>query len=210
MTFDYSCFVSYRHGQYDLAQRFIKDLENALSAEIELLDKRPVYVDKTRLAGGDFFNKALAEALCKSVCMIMVYTPRYFDRTETYCAREYKAMETLEKARFQAAEGLISKQHGLIIPVVFRGRDLLPHEIKHNRQYEDFTDFLLVSEEMSSHQSYAPKIRDIARYIFERCRELANMPDLFDACRDFDFPSDAEIAGWLEGVIPSELSFPVG
>lgn len=39
-----------------------------------------VLVDWERLQGGDFYNEALTLALCESVCMVVVFTPTYFDK----------------------------------------------------------------------------------------------------------------------------------
>ena len=143
MPFKYSCFISYRHGQRKMAERIINDLSDALASELELWLEQEVYVDRERLKGGDFYNEALATALCESVCMIMIFTPTYFSSDHTFCAREYKAMEKLEEQRFLAIGGQTDKKRGLIIPIVFRGEDSLPKEIKDRRLYYNFDKFSL-------------------------------------------------------------------
>lgn len=114
MPFQYACFISYRHGQRKLAERIINDLYETLSGELELLRDEQVFLDRERLRGGYFYNEALAEALCHSACMIVVFTPTYFSRNHTYCAREYKAMEELEKKRLRLLSGSVHKNRGLI------------------------------------------------------------------------------------------------
>jgi hypothetical protein len=100
MPFKHACFISYRrHEQSELSERFIADLCSAVRNELAVLLDEDLYIDRERLRGGAFFNPALADALCKSVCMIVVYTPTYFSREHLYCAREYLAMEKLEKTR---------------------------------------------------------------------------------------------------------------
>jgi hypothetical protein len=42
--FKHACFLSYRHGQRSLKQRFIREFHDALSAELELLRNEDVYV----------------------------------------------------------------------------------------------------------------------------------------------------------------------
>ena len=96
MSFKHSCFISYRHGHGELTERILTDLSTALSNELGLLRNEGVFVDRERLQGGMFYNEALARALCESACMVMIFTPTYFDTAHTFCAREYKAMEELE------------------------------------------------------------------------------------------------------------------
>jgi hypothetical protein len=62
-SFKYSCFVSYRHGQRAIKQRFIREFYEALSAELELRQGAEVCVDWDRLGGGDFYNEVLARSL---------------------------------------------------------------------------------------------------------------------------------------------------
>ncbi|HET9909818.1 MAG TPA: TIR domain-containing protein, partial [Anaerolineales bacterium] len=83
MPIKYSCFISYKHDSVNIA----RDFQDALENEISLLLNLPVYRDEERLHAGDFFNSALAQALCQSACMVMIYIPRYFDKASTYCAR---------------------------------------------------------------------------------------------------------------------------
>jgi hypothetical protein len=172
MPFKYSCFISYRHGQRKLAERIINDLSEALSNELELLLDKEVYLDRERLKGGEFYNEALATALCESACMIVVFTPTYFDKEHTFCAREYKAMEKLEEVRFKTLGVRTNRTPGLIIPIIFRGEDCLPREIKESRQYYNFGDFLLSDVKIGKHPKYARKIQEIARYIYDHYKTL--------------------------------------
>jgi hypothetical protein len=209
MPFKYSCFISYRHGQRRLAERIINDLSDALASELELWLDEEVYVDRERLKGGEFYNEALATALCESVCMIMIFTPTYFDKNNIFCAREYKAMERLEERRLQAVGRAADKKRGLIIPIVFRGEDYLPKEIKERRQYYKFDDFLMSDVEISRHPDYAPKIREIAEIIREHYKLLTALAeDPCESCSSFTLPSEAEIRQWLEGAQGATASFP--
>src|SRR3954447_18759174 len=99
MAFKYSCFISYCHGQEELMKGFMDQLKRALKAELEPLLDEEVYIDDERLKPGSLYNEALASAICESICMIVVYSPRY-ERHE-YCRREFAAMESLEQPRKQ-------------------------------------------------------------------------------------------------------------
>jgi hypothetical protein len=51
----------------------------ALCAELEpMLGANMVYLDQTRLSGGDLYANALANDLFESATMVVVYTPTYF------------------------------------------------------------------------------------------------------------------------------------
>jgi hypothetical protein len=164
----HACFISYRHvGQNELLNSFLEQLSRSLSFELQLwLKECPeggVYLDRERLQGGDFYNEALATALCESACMIMVFIPLYFDKDRPYCTREYKAMELLEKERLARLDSE-QRTHGLIIPIILRGGNDLPDEIKEGRQYYDFQSFGLAGPELHRH----PRDRRIYRGALQR------------------------------------------
>ena len=73
--------------------------------------------------------------------MVMIYTPTYFDKDRTYCAREYKAMENLETQRLEMLGYQRNFQHGLIIPVVYRGVDIFPAYVSGIRHTINLTLF---------------------------------------------------------------------
>jgi len=210
MEFKYSCFISYRHGQYEMAKYIINELHEALCSEIELnVSDKPVFVDWERLRGGDFYNEQLATALCQSACMIVVFTGVYFDRKHTYCTREFKAMEYLESKRLSLLGRSPDKQHGLIVPIVFRGKRKLPPDISDRRQYYDFQDFALFSPKLSRHPELAPKVKEIAEYIAERCEALEAVPENDEIeCSEFKMPSEEEIVAWLDGLKQEKPRLP--
>src|SRR4051794_9652527 len=92
MPLKHACFISYRHvnhSEYNVLSRVTSYLHSALSSELDLLTNRDVVIDWNRLQGGHLYNQTLEIDICKSACMIVVYSPAYFDKYHTYCAREY-------------------------------------------------------------------------------------------------------------------------
>jgi len=132
MPFKYACFISYCHGKEVLVKTFIEELKKALKSHIDPYLDEDVCVDEGRLRGGDFYNERIAEAICQSICMIVVYTPKY--ERHSYCIREYAAMELLEERRLRLVEP-VGPKRGLIIPIIFRGEEDLPLKIKDQRHY---------------------------------------------------------------------------
>jgi hypothetical protein len=205
MPFTYSCFISYRHDSVQIA----KDFQDALENELSLLLDLPVYRDEERLHAGDFYNQELETALCKSACMVMIYIPRYFDEKNTYCAREFRAMELLEEQRLEDLRKIgVEHNSGLIIPIVYRGCDILPKYVKDRRQYHNFETYLLGGKTRKN-KNYLMAVKDVADYVFRRCTELDNLPtDPCNCCDTFEIPSDVEITDWLSGMLPPRPKFP--
>jgi len=201
-----ACFISFRNGTRELTRRFVRELHDGLSAELETQLGRGIgiFLDQERLQGGDFFNEIIAQDLCDSSCLVLVYTPSYFDLDHTYCAREYKAMLEMESRRFELLDGADQRLHGLIIPVIFRGT--VPAEIGDVRHCYDFSDFLLAEGTMTKHRRYAPKLREIAEYIAERHRVISALENR--NCADYRLPSTDSIRDWLAGVVPKPLGLP--
>jgi hypothetical protein len=194
--FKYACFISYR----DVSAQIAKEIKEILSAEFEqLLEEkvREVYLDKERLKGGVLFNKKLAEAICRSVCMVVIYAPVYFNRDKTYCAKEYQAMEKLEAERQKL---LGAGGNGLIIPIVIRGWDKVPAQIRETRTLYNFEGFCQGGRRLVKTRDCYRRLREIAEYIAERYwdweqKGAAAARD----CSKFRLSSDRVILRWLEG-----------
>jgi len=203
----YSCFISHKNGQDFIAEAFLRDFHKALQGEAKMLKPYDCFVDYDRLKPGHLYNELLARKLCQSACLVVIYTPRYFDTQALYCAREYRAMELLEEARF-AELGIPKSTNGLIIPVVLRGREDLPVAISSKRQFCDFENFFFGGRPISEQARYAEQMRDLARYISERCTELERIPAAFDDCDQSSLPLEADIKPWLNAMLSPRLKLP--
>jgi hypothetical protein len=194
MPFKYACFISYCHGQYDLTKDFIGQLKKALQAELEPLLQEGVYIDEERLKPGYLFNEELAFAICKSVCMVVVYSPRY--ERQPYCGREFTGMEVLEQARKKLL-GRGAGARGFIIPVIFRGEADLPARITKGRHYADFSQFTLAGSDISRHPQYGVEIRKIAQVIYENYQAFgAAGTDACAVCETFTLPPESALPPW--------------
>lgn len=199
--FKYSCFISYRGGQEELTLTFIEELTRALKSYLEPFFDMGVFVDDQQMQGGDLRDKRLANALCQSVCMIQVFTPKYFSPQKLSCTREFMAMEILEQGRFAAVQLPQSQQtFSFIIPVVFRGADRIPREIqKKGRLYYDFSKYTLVQPQISNNASYVDSINQIARRVYDLYEEFSQYDQLHD-CAQFTLPSEEEAHQWLKRI----------
>lgn len=194
MPLKYACFLSFRGIQREHYKRIVEQIYSGLTDELsyllELEHGQPVYRDEKRLSTGDSIPAETQQALCESACMVLLYTPRYF--ASVNCALEYKAMEKLEDKRLSLLESHNEKKLRLIIPIVFRGSQDLPEEIRLNQK----TIFM---NDVSTSEVDRPKLVKVAEYIAERYRSLSKVElDLNASYKDFMFPSKEEIKTWLE------------
>jgi hypothetical protein len=200
MPLEYCCFISYPHGQDNVLQPLMKEFLEGLRAEIYAQTRKRLWIDFECLQGGDRWNDKLGSDLCKSVCMIVVYTPLYFDPENAFCGREYKAMEILEEKRLKLLPPQNLRNHGLIIPIVLRGEKRLPSVIK-SHQYYSFNDIELADPQVKVRQKYSAEIKKIAEYIVERCFEFEGL--IVDPCSDCDqfvLPSESETKAYLKNI----------
>jgi hypothetical protein len=196
MTFEWCCFISHRLAKGTLAVGILADFREALANELELQLDEKVYVSEGELKAGDFLDPALEQALCRSACMVLLFTGKYFSKTHLYCAREFLAMKKLEESRLMELNVTGGKEHGLIIPVVLRDLDHLPKQLR-KRMWCDFQEFQQAEEGIAKPKAYFEEIRKLGAYIAARCRELSAIPEDDDACRSFHFPDDDEVRQFI-------------
>jgi hypothetical protein len=197
MPFKYSCFLSYRASSQPAVHKLYAAFSEELAAQSALLmPDLDVYIDRDRISGGDFFADRLAHALCHSVCMIVLFSPYYFDRGHTYCAREYAGMLALEEGRRARCSRLVSNGYGLIIPVLIRGS--LPHPLERERHSYSLADELLAARDLQRRASRSVLNR-IAHDAYLRYEALrCDGVDPADTCSDFTLPTEGDVAALVD------------
>ncbi|MCP4343901.1 MAG: TIR domain-containing protein [Desulfobacterales bacterium] len=208
MIFKYSCFISYSSGQRELIQQFVEELEEALNAEIELWIKQyPVFLDRTRLQSGDIINAGIASALCYSISMVAVLTPAYYKQPN--CLREYSAMESLEKDRFEKMNWPVNSPVGLIFPIVLRNPDRIPDSIKKYRQCLDFSTYMLSPAKILENTKFAEDIQKIAERIYDYFENFdESRIDFCEDCESFELPPEKEVPILRKRFRPPPKPFP--
>lgn len=195
MPFKHCCFISYRHTKGYKGKAWTARIVEDLKAELELLVNKEVYRDTERLKGADFYNEALAGALCRSVCMVVLFWPTYFDNTHLFCAREFKAMERLERERLQLLP-VEEQPHGLIIVLALRNFDQIPAEIRATRLCKDFSNYKW-GPSLRWNYKFQSDIKEISQYIADRCDAFSDLPEAFTGCDAFRLPSEDEVRPWV-------------
>lgn len=220
-SFKWACFISYRHGQGELIKEFIDDLQLALENRLGLLGfGLGVFVDKDRLKPSYSVNPGLANAICRSVCMIVVFTNNYFDKNSPFCAKEFCAMIELEKERLR--ENSLPAELNLIIPILLRKPDNIPREIldrnpcnfsaMFTNPEEHYRIFKLKNElqQSSIEIAFPDDIEEIAAVIVELYQILTSQDgDMCERCDSFEFPGDDIVNAFLKKTA-YKPRFPLG
>jgi len=162
MAIRYGCFFSYAHGRHELMQRFKNALADALRCYLEphFDNEDELFIDTEQLGGGDDLDHKIARAMCESVCMILIYTPKY--EAHAYTRREHAAMRLLEAER----AGWYPLPGHLIIPVIMtRHPDSLPPQITDSTFYVDFSHFTMATSDLKSNPDFLPDIEKMVSRI---------------------------------------------
>jgi hypothetical protein len=132
--YEHYCFISYPHGKrcdvvqlaHSLAEGIRRELRNYTDDAEKL-----VFID-VDVPGGTDWEERLRLALCRSVTMIAVCAPIYYEHA--WCGREFNGMLSLHQTRLSGAS--ITP----IIPMIVRkSADPLPEAIQ-RIQYLDLVE----------------------------------------------------------------------
>jgi hypothetical protein len=200
MAIRYGCFFSYAHGKYELMQRFKTALADALRCNLEpyFNDESELFVDQEQLGGGDDIDHKIARAMCESVAMIMIYTPKY--EAHDYTRREYAAMRLIEAER---SKWYPMPSH-LIIPVIMRHHPAeLPPQITNSSLYVDFSRFTMATADMKSNMDFIPDIEKIVQRIVTHYQYQKMYTPASHDCNHFVLP---DVPPEWRGI--PEISFP--
>jgi len=191
------CFISFRHFGDKISDAFIQQFEECLTAELKPLIGKTPFIDHKRMHPGYSLNATIAQELCQSVCMVVIWTPQYFNEEHIWCATEFKAMQGLEAQRLL----LLPKEERnkrLIIPVIYRGSKYYPDDLS-DTLYLNFEKFTLHETEMIKNGFYANEIKNVAEYIHDRIlafKKISISP--WGKCEDFILPNKEETLAFLQ------------
>ena len=191
----HACFISYRHPSTEgnREQKLIRHVVKAITDHVQLYTHEHKVYDPQRLVPGYQYDECIAEAICRSACMVIVYWPSYLE--SDYCKKELEAMLEIEERRRQV---LGKELHGcrLFIPVILRGRfEELPERVTKNCQYLDYKaqatrpHINLGEDDKTSEELYR-----VAEYIKSLCDKMkAAREPLFGKCQQYGFPFPAAL-----------------
>jgi hypothetical protein len=100
-----------------------------------------------------------------------------------------------------------SSEQGMIIPIVLRGVEDLPEEIKGRIQYLDFSKYTTASANIRKNQTYVDDIGKVAKGISGLYRLFKNV-DACKECDTFALPDPDTIKPLRPEGTPSSNPFP--
>lgn len=186
MTIRYGCFFSYAHGRHAFMSKFKNDLVDALKCYLEphLDSESELFIDSEQLGGGDDIDHRIARALCESVCMIVIYTPKY--EAHAYTRREFAAMQLIEAER---SLWYPLPSH-LIIPVIMTRHPVsLPPQITGPGMYVDFSRYTLATADLKTNPDYLPDIDKVVQRIAGHYHLLKGAAPPGHDCGRFEMPA---------------------
>ena len=185
MAIRYGCFFSYAHGRYELMNKFKGALSEAIRCYLEPYfdNEDELFIDTEQLGGGDDLDRRIARALCESVCMIVVYTPKY--EANPYTRREFAAMQQIEQER----SDWYPMPSRLTIPVVMTMHpDKLPPQITGSSLYVDFSRFTMATTDLKSNPDFLPDIQRIVERIVMHYQCQKKFTPVGHDCNQFVLP----------------------
>ncbi|HTF29949.1 MAG TPA: toll/interleukin-1 receptor domain-containing protein, partial [Flavitalea sp.] len=140
MPYKNDVFISYKRGKIseewlqDVFYPFFYDeLNNALPFEPK------IFVDKTGLTPGVDFSNELFSNLIFSKCLVSIWSPPYFRRSE-WCLKEFLTMR-YKQEYYQLSALTMPKT--LVWPIMYRTVQPLPVAVK-SISYLDYSDYNFV------------------------------------------------------------------
>jgi hypothetical protein len=145
MPVRHSCFISYSSGSTAEYSAIIDRLEAKLKEKLEFYLDEPPWRYTTSQSVGAAYREAIPVALCQSVCMVVLYVPKYEVRKT--CVQEFVAMEDIEKARLGRIQPPLGPDYRMIIPIILKKRHggKLPAWIEESRNYLDLTEYVTLA-----------------------------------------------------------------
>lgn len=200
MAIRYGCFFSYAQGKHDLMNKFKTGLADALRCYLEPYfdNEDELFIDSDQLGGGDDIDRRIARAMCESVAMVLIYTPKY--EAHTYTRREYAAMQLLEAER----STWYPMPSRLIIPVIMtRHPTALPPQITESSMYVDFSHFTMATADLKSNLDFLPDINKMVTRIVTHYQYQKMYTPAGHDCNQFVLP---DVPPEWRGI--PDLSFP--
>lgn len=203
----YPCFISFRHFDDELAEEFVNQFHKSLTASLNPYFGAEPFIDFKRIKPGYQIDPTIADAICNSACMIMIWSPQYFNEDHLWCTMEYKAMIELEETRRNQLP-LEYRNRRLIIPVIYKGSKFLPTNLK-GTHVLNFEKFALYESDMLRNKNYIPLIEELAAYIFELFEAFKQQGcQPWGNCNGFQLPSVQDTKMFLQRLTNNTNTFP--
>lgn len=174
MAYLYDVFISYKRGRINeqwLSEIFLPFFEDYLNNELP--EPPRIFIDRTALTPGVDFSNELFRNLMYSKCMVSIWSPPYFRRSE-WCVKEFLTMR-YKQDHHKLNEATTPRT--LIWPVLYRQIDPIP-ELAQHISYLDYSDFNVVGEAFFRSEKFLKFQEKLQDDICSIADIINNVPDM--------------------------------
>lgn len=174
MNYEYDIFISYKRGTdcEDWVRKTFRPLLIKMIRDYYLGEGDPkIFIDEEGIEIGAEWEKKIKIALARSKCMLAVWSPSYFRKSE-WCVIEYSVMKFRQQ---KLVESPGANPFSLIWPIVFRKLDPVPPFVE-SIQMLDLTEYNSIISEESNAKKYSEFKEKIESKIKSLASMIANAP----------------------------------
>lgn len=196
--YEFHCFISWAHtGSKEMTDCAIR-VRDTIQSELSALIQNPrVFLDARDFSAGDDWREGLMISLCKSLTMVAICAPIYYQDAHKWCGQEWAAMDMLSQKR------LAGEDFKPIIPLIVRISDPLPGVVA-EVQYIDFSCVTTRSRRYYVTQEFKSKIQEIGKRI-EQIALIIVRNQVEADCEQFQFPTESAFLSYLAKSQPFPL-----
>jgi hypothetical protein len=199
VAFKCACFISYPHNAGRSVDKFVGRLKEELQDRFAQFVTDPIVTDHDFPTGANF-HKAIAQKICESACLLVVYMPVY--QRKPFCLQEYTAMERLEAERYRALQQDLSGTFGMILPLVYTGEESkIPTWISGHINYMNISKSTIADPvavfDRQDFQLWLLKIADMVDSLYNTFQASPTNPCLTCGTYALPDPQDAAVVAKL-------------
>lgn len=172
MDYAYDVFISYKRGRINeqwLNEIFFPFFQNYLNDQLP--HEPRIFIDTTGLTPGVDFNNQLFNSLLLSKCLVSIWSPPYFRRSE-WCIKEFLTMKfRQEKLKLSS----VTIPQTLIWPVVYRETQPLP-SFASPLSHLDYSEFNVVGEAFFKSEKFIKFQEKLQKDILSIAEIINNVP----------------------------------
>jgi hypothetical protein len=184
--YEHHCFISYPRLKNAPLTECAQCVKDAIVTDLAtLVDEPKVFLD-TNMPGGTDWEKTLKRALCRSLAMVALCAPIYYDKSHIWCGLEWAAMESLGNKRLPGME------IRLIIPLIVRESNPYPKPVS-SIQYINISSALITRARYYTTREFRLRIREVVN-IIERIAVALAKGNVIADCNEFELPPDSVFA----------------
>lgn len=204
MSFQYSCFISYRREKQ--SNKFIEEFTSRFNQHaFYVTNKDKQFLDRKEINGSPKFGNEIYDAIRSSYFFNIFYFPNYLHTDDIWCAKELRyAMAVEEERKKLLSDSEKDKFCILNIFILSGSADKLPKAIK-DRNAEKIASFQYSNYKTTAWRDFVQSMSDFM-YEMYAIYQSKNMQDFIACCDNIVMPTDDEIRIWINEQVGNALT----